>query len=162
MDFKNLLTDKVAFDFGAFSHVYRTMFESKHTVSVQYLMWQGAEFHITFNAKHEADHVLKNLFEYFNKGKKADIRYGHGWSERIYDFDIDNCISPTELLKYAQSLYPESKLVLTPTNSKMSTFYFGENNKVAIDTCLVTREQDSPFRRYSFYPYDERLSRLLQ
>lgn len=162
MDLKErLFTDRVAFQWGAFSHVYRTRFDDKWTISVQYLMWQGAEFHILFGSKHEADSVLKKLFESFNKGKKARVRDGHGWSEYIYDFDLPNCISATELLKLAQEYYPEAQLVLTPTTLKLKEFFFGENVRAAIDHHMVTRNPENILESYSFHPYDEKLDALL-
>ena len=157
---KRARTSKTAYD-QQFSWVYRAMFDGKWVISVQYLMWQGAEFSIAFANKQQADHILHEMMKYYAPKKKPEIRYGHGWSELVYDFEINNCLNPIALLEFAKLEYPHAELVFTPKKGDMLKWFFGDNVDKA-RKCFVFRNEDKCYtKRYSFIPHNETVQGFL-
>ena len=144
-----LFTNRVAFSFGAYSHISKTMFQNKPCVSVSYLRYQGAEFLIQFETTTKCNVILKSLFDEFHKGEKPYKHVGHGYNELQYHTEVNNCISPLGLLKLCQEVDPSAKLLFTPTTWQMRLFFFGDNATKVVNEHLEWISESNSYTVYN-------------
>lgn len=155
----SMKTNKVAYE-KPHSWIYLSQFDGKWTISVQYLDYQGPEFHIQFNDMDKADIVLQQLFQLFEPNKKPEVEYGHGWSKRNYEFTVKNCLNPTALLEFAQQYFDHAELVFTPKTFAMHNVLFGDKEALVREH-YIHRNIEDVFKRYSFIPFNEEVKQLM-
>ena len=151
------LTDNVLFK-QQYSWVYVSRFDNSWTIGVQHLSFQGAEYRLMCNSRQQADQISQALFNIFHPDKKPSHSHRMGTT---YDVNVDNCLCPFDLLKFAQTFAKDIRLIFTPTSPAVRDCYFKDQRNLVSDHTVHCNQDKDIFCRYWYIPYNTAVQALI-